>query len=93
VRDVERAGRDADEGVGEPELLGRLTDEAVGRVAQQPLARAVDQPQDPVRTEREHRDVDLLQHLAQRLRGLDRAEALIAQDAFQRVHLLIGERQ
>jgi hypothetical protein len=60
-------------------------------VPEQPLAGPVHQSQHAVRSEREHRDVDLLEDLPQRLGGLDRPEPLVSQDAFQRVHFLVGE--
>ena len=64
----------------------RPTSRSAGR-PEQALARAVEQLQLGAGVEREHRDVDLLHHLAQERRGLERAQPLLAQHLGERVDL------
>ena len=69
------------------------SDQPLGGLAEELLARAVHDAQDLVRIEGEDRHVDLLQHLAERLGSLDRAEALVPQDLLELVDLEVGERE
>ena len=71
----------------EAERLGAEADEPLGGRPEQALARAVDAAAAGAGVEREHRDVDLLHHLAQERRGLERAQPLLAQRLGERVHL------
>ena len=70
-----------------PSSSASPAEQPLGRLAEQPLAGAVDEPQPPALVEGEHRDVDLRHHLAQQRRRLERVEALVAQRLGERVDL------
>jgi hypothetical protein len=80
-------------GPGEPERLRGAARHALRRHVEQPLARAVHQAQLQLVIEREDGDLDLLHHLAQQRRRLERAEPLLAQRLAERVHLEHGQAQ
>jgi hypothetical protein len=84
---VHDAGRLARDQAREPERLGVPADQPLGRSAEQPLAGAVQQLERERAVEGEDRDVDLLHHLAQERRGLERAQPLLAQRLRESVHL------
>ncbi len=91
VGDLERPRRDPREHVLQPQVARAPSDQAVGALAEEPLSRAIHEPQRPLRIEREHRHGDLFEHFAERLRGLHRAESLVSEDLLERVHLEVGE--
>ena len=62
-----------------PSVGGELAEQALGGLAQEPLAAAVDQPEPPLAIEGEDGHVDLLHHPPQQRRRLERAEPLRAQ--------------
>ena len=75
------------EPVAQSERVRRAADAALGRLAQQPLAAAVDQPEPAVPVEGEDGDVDLLDHPPEQRGGLELPQALAPQRLAQRVHL------
>ena len=76
VGQLQRAGSDTAQGLVEPQLFGGPTDDPLGRLTEQALAGTVEQAQFSFLVEREDRNVDLLQHLAQDLSCLDRTQVV-----------------
>ena len=70
-----------------PSVVRGPAEQALRRLAQQPLAAAVHQPEPPVAVEGEHRGVDLLDHPAEQRRRLQLAGSLAAEGLTERVHL------
>ena len=91
-RQLHGARRSAGQLAGETQLLRCPAPEAVRRLPEQSLAGAIDDAQHALRVEGQHHDVDLLQDLAERLRGLDGPEPLLLQDLLERVDLEVRQR-
>jgi hypothetical protein len=91
--EVGRARTVRREGLFQSERRRVESEETLGRTAQDPLPRAVHETQAPLVIEDEDRGLDLLHHLAQERRRVERAEALLAQRLPERVHLAEREAE
>ena len=81
------------EQAGEPQVLGRLAQQALAGLGEQPLAGAVDQPELAVVVEGEDGDVHLVDDAVEERGGLDGAQPLLAQHLADRVDLVDHLRQ
>src|SRR6185436_10178944 len=77
--EVGRARTVRREGLFQSERRRVEPEETLGRTSQDPLPRAVHETQAPLVIEDEDRGLDLLHHLAQERRRVERAEALLTQ--------------
>ena len=87
---LERARRLALQARGEPQRVRVQAQQPLGRLAQQPLAAAVHQPEPLLGVEGEDGDVDLLDDAPEQRRGLERAAA--AARAASRSSMLTSSR-
>ena len=78
---------------GEAEFVGSPPEQALGWLAEQPLAAGVDQAQRAGVVKGEHRDVDFSHHALQQRGGFQRAEPPLAQLVHQRVEFEHGEAE
>jgi hypothetical protein len=90
-RDVHRTRRRSLQSFRESRLVRRSSQQALGRLGQQSLARAIDEPQPVEIVERKHGNVDLRHYGPQQRGRFHRTEALRAQRFAKQVRL--EERQ
>jgi len=91
--ELERSRCNSAECFLEPQFGGRLTDQSFTRPTEQLFTRSVQKAEGFVFIEGEYRQVDLLQHLSEKSRGFDRAEALLAKDLLEGIRLEIRNRK
>ena len=90
---LECAGRDSPERFLKPKFGRRSSDQSLARLTEQGFTRSVHEPKGLVFVEGEYRQVDLLQDLSEKSRGLDRAETLLAKHLLECVRLEIRDRE
>jgi hypothetical protein len=90
---LERSRCDSAERFLEPKFGGRPADQALTRLTEQRFTRSVQKPERFIFIEGEYRQVDFLQHLSEKSRGLDRTETLLAKNLLEGVRLEIRDRE
>jgi hypothetical protein len=90
---LERARCDSAERFLEPKFGGLPADQSLTRLTKQRFTRSVQEPEGFVFIEGEHRQVDFLQHLSEKSRGLHRAETLLAKNLLEGIRLEIRDRE
>jgi len=90
---LERPRCDSAERFLEPKFGGRPADQSLSRLTEQRFTCPVQEPEGFVFIEGEHRQVDFLQHLSEKSRGLDRAKPLLAKDLLEGIRFQIRDRE